>query len=90
MFGTIIYMLEDKDIDKLVALLATKQDVKEIREDVAASREFLQGLLVATDKMATSMGVMGAEYAAVSTQLTRHEKWIKQLSEKAGIQLSYE
>ncbi len=83
-------MLEDKDIEKLVSLLATKQDVKEIREDVSASRELLQGLLVATDKMAKSMEILGTEYHAVSVQLTRHEKWIKQLSDKLGVQLSFE
>lgn len=100
-------MLEDKDIEKLVSLLATKkdldnmaenslkifatkQDVQEIKSSVADLKELLQGLLVATDKMATSMEILGAEYKAISVQLTRHEKWIKQLSEKAGIQLSYE
>jgi hypothetical protein len=81
-------MLEDKDIEKLVSLLATKQDVRETRQDITDLRELVQGLIVATDKMATSMGIMGAEYGAVSVQLTRHEKWIKQLSEKAGIKLS--
>jgi hypothetical protein len=48
-------MLENKDIEKLISLLATKEDVKEIRSDISDMREMLQGLMVATDKMAKSM-----------------------------------
>lgn len=100
-------MLEDKDIEKLVAVLATKkdledmsanavkifstkEDVKEIRQDISDLRELIQGLLIATDKMATNIGIMTAEYGAITTQLTRHEKWIKEISEKVGVHLSYE
>jgi len=83
-------MLEDKDIEKLISLLATKEDVKEIRSDISDMREMLQGLMVATDKMAKSMEILGTEYSAVSKQLTRHEKWLQQLSEKVGVKLSYE
>jgi hypothetical protein len=82
-------MLEDKDIEKLVSVLATKQDVNKARQDINDLRELVQGLIVATDKMATSMSTMTAEYSAISVQLTRHEKWIKQLSEKLGIELSF-
>jgi len=83
-------MLEDKDIEKLISLLATKEDVKEIRSDISDMREMLQGLMVATDKMAKSMEILGTEYSVVSKQLTRHEKWLQQLSEKVGVKLSYE
>lgn len=83
-------MLDDKDIAKLVALLATKEDVKQARTDISDLKEIVQGLVVATDKMATNIGVMNAEYGAISVQLTRHEKWIKELSEKMGVKLSYE
>lgn len=34
-------MLEDKDIEKLVSLLATKQDVKETRQDITDLRELI-------------------------------------------------
>ena len=34
-------MLEDKDIDKLTSLLATKADVLEIRHDISDMRELL-------------------------------------------------
>lgn len=100
-------MLDDKDIQKLASVLATKkdledvasnslkifatkQDVQEIISDVADLKELMQSLIVSVDKMAKSMEILGVEYKAVSVQLTRHEKWIKQLSEKIGVQLSFE
>lgn len=83
-------MLEDKDIQKLVSLLSTKEDVNQIRSDITDMREILQSLMVSTDKIAKSLEILATEYSAVSKQLTRHEKWIQQLSEKVGIKLIYE
>jgi len=83
-------MLDDKDINKLVSLLATKKDVEEIRGDIGDIKELVQGLLVATDAIAKSIGELKMEYAAISTQLTRHERWIKQIAEKVGLNLAME
>jgi hypothetical protein len=83
-------MLDDKDINKLVSLLATKKDVEEIRSDIGDLKEMVQGLLVATDAIAKSIGELKMEYAAISTQLTRHERWIKQIAEKVGLDLAME
>lgn len=41
-------MLTTEDIQKLTSLLATKVDVREIRNDVSDLRESLQGMIVAT------------------------------------------
>src|SRR3989338_4066958 len=83
-----------KDLEDMAAnslkIFVTKQDFQELKSDVADLKELMQSLIVSVDKMAKSMEVLGAEYKAVSVQLTRHEKWIKQLSEKVGIQLSFE
>ena len=81
--------LEDM-ADKSLKIFATKQDVQEMKSDIADIKELLQSLIVSVDKMAKSMETLGAEYKAVSVQLTRHERWIKQLSEKLGVQLSFE
>jgi predicted nucleic acid-binding Zn-ribbon protein len=83
-------MLDDKDINKLVSLLATKKDVEEIRGDIGDIKELVQGLLVATDAIAKSIGELKMEYAAISTQLTRHERWIKRIAEKVGLNLAME
>ncbi|OGG47457.1 hypothetical protein A2761_03240 [Candidatus Kaiserbacteria bacterium RIFCSPHIGHO2_01_FULL_51_33] len=81
--------LTSEDIQKLTSLLATKQDVQLLREDVSALRESVQGLTTAVDGLAGAIENLRLEYAAISTQLSRHEKWIKQIAEKAGIKLEY-
>lgn len=92
--GTFVWytrdMLDDKDINKLTAVLASKQDVEEIKGELSSLKELVQGLIVATDSMAKSIDKLVAEYAAISVQLSRHDKWIKQLAEKAGIKLVIE
>jgi len=80
-------MLTDQDIQKLTEAFATKQDVKEIREDIAGLRESVQGLVSAVDKLTKAVHDLRMEYAAVLTKLNRHEKWIKMLAEKAGVEL---
>ena len=100
-------MLDDKDIQKLSSVLATKKDldemsanslkvfatkkdVEEIKSDLGDLKELVQGLLVASDSLLKSMSDLKMEYAAISTQLTRHERWIKQIAEKVGLNLAME
>ena len=83
-------MLDDKDISKLISVLASKKDMEEVKTEIAEMKELLQGLLVATDSIAKSIGELKMEYAAISTQLTRHDRWIKQIAEKIGINLAME
>lgn len=103
-------MLDDKDIDKLTSVLASKKDVEEIRsemnrgfklmakesdllelkKDVEGLRESIQGMMVAIDNLAKVITDLRLEYAAISTQLTRHERWIKQIAEKVGLNLAME
>jgi len=83
-----------KDLNDMTArnlkVFATKKDVEEIKSDIGDLREMVQGLLVSTDAIAKSIGELKMEYAAISTQLTRHERWIKQIAEKVGLNLAME
>ena len=81
-------MLDDKDINKLTSLLASKKDVEEIKSDLLDLKELVQGLIVANDSIAKSIKDLSLEYAAISTQLSRHDRWIKQIAEKVGLQLA--
>ena len=71
-------------------VFATKKDMAEVKTEMAEMKELLQGLFVATDSIAKSIGELKMEYAAISTQLTRHDRWIKQIAEKIGINLAIE
>lgn len=83
-------MLDDKDIDKLTSVLASKSDVVEIKQDLTDLKELVQGLLVASDSLAKSISDLTLEYAAISNQLSRHDRWIKQIAEKVGLDLKAE
>ncbi|MHB8860367.1 MAG: hypothetical protein ACYC48_01380 [Minisyncoccota bacterium] len=86
-------MISEKDISQIVsrvvAVVATKEDVGELREDINALTEKFDKQLILLDKLIERVDAMHLEYAAVSTQLSRHEEWIKMLAEKSGIKLAY-
>jgi len=83
-------MLNDQDINRLTSVLASKKDVEEIRSDLGDLKELVQGLIVSSDSIAKSISDLRLEYAAISTQLSRHERWIKQIAEKVGLNLAME
>ncbi len=80
-------MLDDKDINKLTSVLASKKDVEEIKSDLVDLKELVQGLIVSSDGIVKSIKDLSLEYAAISTQLSRHDRWIKQIAEKVGVSL---
>jgi predicted nucleic acid-binding Zn-ribbon protein len=74
--------------DNILSLLATKQELQEVKNDMADLKELVQGLIISTDGIAKAIGNLSIEYAAISTQLSRHELWIKQIAEKVGLKLA--
>lgn len=76
--------------DKILAVVATKQELQEVKNDVADLKELIQGLIISNDSIAKSIGNLSIEYAAITSQLSRHELWIKQIAEKVGLNLSLE
>lgn len=82
-------MLTDADIARIVAVVATKEDVKRIDERLGSLEANLNKFVTASDKFTGSFEGLRLEYAAVSTQLTRHEDWIKQIAEKSGVALQF-
>ena len=85
--------MTEKDISTLiarvVAVVATKEYVAEMREDIAELNEKFDKQLILLDKLIGRVDAMRIEYAAVSTQLSRHEDWIKKLADKVGVALEY-
>lgn len=80
-------MLIDEDVKKLSAVLATKDDIKDLREENDALRENVQALTVAVDGLTKAINDLRAEYAALVNKITRYDKWILQLAEKVGLKL---
>ena len=73
-------MLTDTDfkkIQKLVANLSTKDDMQRIEERLTKVEKSLQSLSISVEKFVKIASDLKEEHAAISVQLTRHEKWIK-------------
>jgi hypothetical protein len=81
-------MLTEQDIQRIVAVVATKPEVAEIRDDVKAIREQTGAVLTGLDGIAKAIDDLKMEYAAVKMQLDRHDRWIRELAEKVGIRLA--
>ena len=82
-------MLTEEDVKKLLSVLATKEDIIELKQDMAGLREAVQALTVSVDKLAKAVEDMHQEFMAISAKVDRHEKWIQQIAAKLGIKLEY-
>ena len=83
-------MLTDTDfkrIQKLFLNIATKDDIRGLDERLSELEKSLRLLSVSVEKFVKIASDLKEEHAAISVQLTRHEKWIKELARKAGISL---
>lgn len=75
--------------DRAFEVFATREDVRELKEDIDGLREMVQVLVTSVDKLVKAVSDLSIEYAAISHQLSRHEKWIEQIAEKVGMKLTY-
>ncbi len=79
----------DAKLDRVIDAMLTKDDVRKIvQEETADLRRSVKDLVTGIDKLITAFEELRLEYAAISVQLTRHERWIKEIAEKAGVKLA--
>ena len=83
-------MLTDQDIDRLLSVLATKQDVERLEKRMDRMEDLMQGLLSSVDSLAKAIHDLTMEYTGIKLQIDRHEAWIKQIAEKVGVTLTSE
>jgi len=85
-------MLEDKDIQKLIEVFPTKEEVvskKEFQEFKEEMRNEFSNLYSAIDAYAKKADTYFQEMVALSHKVNRHEKWIHQIADKLGVKLEY-
>ncbi len=82
-------MLTNEDIVQLSAVLATKEDIKELRGEITELRESLNMLTKSVDNLAKAVRDLQIEYTAVLQKVNRIEEWIKKASAKLGIDFNF-
>lgn len=81
-------MLSDEDIQKLIDVFATKEDLKEAVKNLSTKEDFNK-LLTAVDSYAKKADTYFQEMVMLAHKVDRHEKWIQKIAEKLGIKLEY-
>jgi len=83
-------MIEDKDIQKMVEVFATREEIDQRFGDF---REEMKGefskLYSAIDAYAKKVDDYAQEMIMLAHKVDRHEKWLHQLAEKLGVKLEY-
>ena len=81
-------MLSDEDIQKLIEVFATREEVA-TKQDLEGLRKGFARLQTGVDAYAKKADTYFQEMVMLSHKVDRHEKWIQKIAEKIGIKLEY-
>ena len=81
-------MLDDKDIQKMMEVFPTKDDLKEAVENLVTKDDF-NDLQTSVDAYVKKANAYFQEMVMLSHKVDRHEKWFHQIAEKLGMKLEY-
>ena len=81
-------MLDSEDVQKLLEVFASKEDLKEIVKNLSTKDDF-DNLMTSVDGYAKKADAYFQEMVMLSHKVDRHEKWIQQIAEKLGVKLDY-
>lgn len=77
----------DQKFEKAFDVFATKEDVSALQNQVSQLEESVKSLTASIDELVGSVKDLKMEYDAMANKLERHERWIKQIADKAGVKL---
>lgn len=81
-------MLDNKDIQKLIEVFATREEIV-LKKDFEELKEDFRNLQSAVDAYAVKADKYFQEMLMLAQKVDRHEKWLQQIAEKLGIKLEY-
>jgi len=73
-------MLDKKDIQKLIEVFATREELKEMISRLVTKEEF-SNLQTAVDAYAKKVDAFAQEMVMLAHKVDRHEKWLHQIPE---------
>ena len=81
-------MLDNKDIQKLIEVFATREEIV-TKIEFESLKDSFNDLQTSVDAYAHKADKFFEELVMLSHKVDRHEKWLKQIAEKIGIKLEY-
>ena len=79
-------MLDDKDIQKLVEVFTTRDEMKEMISNLVTKEDFL-ALQASVDAYAKKADAYFQEMVMLAHKVDKLERWVHQIAEKVGIKL---
>ena len=75
-------------LDRVIDAMLTHQDLErqEDRLEAKIDKRFSE-VMQSIDNLTKAISELTSEYAAVKTQLARHEEWIRLIAKKNGVKL---
>ncbi|MCX6745881.1 MAG: hypothetical protein NTX00_02565 [Candidatus Parcubacteria bacterium] len=80
-------MLDDKDVQKLMQVFATRDEIKEMIAPLT-TRDNFSDLQTAVDSYAKKADTYFQELAALRSKVNRLEEWITKIAKKVNIELT--
>ncbi len=81
-------MLEDKDIQKLIEVFATREEVA-TKTDLEDLRKDFARLETSVDAYAKKADAYFQEMLMLAQKVDRLEKWVSEIAKKIGMKLEY-
>ena len=81
-------MLNDKDIQKLIEVFATREEII-TKQDFEELKEDFRNLQISVNAYAKKADDYFQEMVMLSHKVDRHEKWFHLIADKLGIKLEY-
>jgi iron uptake system EfeUOB component EfeO/EfeM len=82
----------DEKVNRVINVMVTVDEFEtfksEVRSDIADLKETINHLAASMDKLLKVLTDLQVEYAAIKIQMTRYDRWFKELAEKVGLELN--
>ena len=75
------------ELANMFSVVATRDELNELKEEVSNLLESIQALTVSVDKLAKFFAIYHDEQISLGSKVDRLEKWIDQIAAKVGIKL---
>jgi len=81
----------DAKLDRIIDSMVTQQEFRRYTEEANARFEriehSIERLVTAVDKLRKSVDDLMLEYAVITKQMERYDRWFKEIAKKIGVEL---